>query len=111
MQLIIFPPLGPLIGAVTFHSLVGAELACCLFCSSAIQPQLGMELGVETTMALNLEHLSIDELTELRDEVIAALNRVTARQKELKAEADRLGVLISFDARKQSLTRPAKPKL
>jgi hypothetical protein len=72
--------------------------------------ELGLELGLETTVALNLEHLSIDELTELRDEVIATLNRVTARQKELQAEADRLGVLISFDARKQSLARPAKPK-
>jgi hypothetical protein len=45
---------------------------------------------------MNLETLSIEQLADLRDQVIATLNdRVSARQKELQGEIDRLGGVVS----------------
>ncbi len=50
---------------------------------------------------MNLESLSIEQLAELRDKVIEALNdRVSARQKELQGEIDRLGGVISSESAK-----------
>jgi hypothetical protein len=41
---------------------------------------------------MNLETLSIEQLADLRDQVIATINdRVSARQRELQSEIDRLG--------------------
>ena len=45
---------------------------------------------------MNLETLSIEELAELRGWVITALaDKVAARQKELLAESERVGALVT----------------
>jgi DNA-binding protein H-NS len=60
---------------------------------------------------MNLEQLSIEQLAELRDEVISTLNdRVSAKQRELQAEIDRFGSLGSLQKPKPLKTSPAKPK-
>jgi hypothetical protein len=44
---------------------------------------------------MNIETLSIEDLAELRDRVNNLLaERVSARQKELSGEAERLGALL-----------------
>jgi DNA-binding protein H-NS len=59
---------------------------------------------------MNLETLSIEQLADLRDKVIATLNdRVVARQRELQNEIDRLGGVVSSEPRKQSTARPKRP--
>jgi hypothetical protein len=46
-------------------------------------------------VSMQIESLSIEDLADLRDKVIATLNdRVTARQRELQGEIDRLGGVI-----------------
>jgi DNA-binding protein H-NS len=60
--------------------------------------------------AMQLESLSIEDLAELRDQVIATLNeRVSARQKELQGEIDRLGGVVSSTPSKPSTARPKRP--
>jgi len=61
---------------------------------------------------MNLEQLSIDELAELRDEVTTKLaERVSARQRELSSEAERLNALVVHHAKAKPLkAAPAKPK-
>jgi hypothetical protein len=45
---------------------------------------------------MNLETLSIEDLAQLRDRVISTLaDKVAARQKELLAESERVGALIT----------------
>jgi DNA-binding protein H-NS len=59
---------------------------------------------------MNIDTLSIEDLADLRDKVIATLSdRVSARQKELQAEIDRVGSLTSSDKQKPSTARPKRP--
>ena len=56
---------------------------------------------------MNLETLSIEDLAVLRDKVILTLaDKVTARQKALLAESERVGALITS---KPSTARPKRP--
>jgi DNA-binding protein H-NS len=56
---------------------------------------------------MNLETLSIEDLAALRDRVITALSdKVAARQKELLAESERVGALVTS---KPSTARPKRP--
>jgi hypothetical protein len=46
---------------------------------------------------MNIETLSIEDLAALRDRVIAILSdKVAARQKELLAESERVGALVTL---------------
>lgn len=55
---------------------------------------------------MNLGTLSIEQLADLRDKVIATLNdRVSTRQKELQSEIERVGALASSEIRKSSTGR------
>ena len=48
-------------------------------------------------VAMNIETLSIEDLATLRDRVIAILSdKVAARQKELLAESERVGALVTL---------------
>lgn len=59
---------------------------------------------------MQIESLSIEELADLRDKVTALLaDRVSARQKELQAESERLGGLVSSETIKPSTARPKRP--
>jgi DNA-binding protein H-NS len=59
---------------------------------------------------MQLESLSIEQLADLRDQVVSTLSdRVSARQRELQSEIDRLGGVISSEPRKQSTARPKRP--
>jgi hypothetical protein len=50
---------------------------------------------------MQIESLSIEQLVELRDNVIAMLNdRVSARQRELQSEIERFRGVVSSEARK-----------
>lgn len=56
---------------------------------------------------MNLETLSIEDLATLRDNVIQTLSdKVAARQKELLAESERVGALVTS---KPSTARPKRP--
>jgi hypothetical protein len=56
---------------------------------------------------MNLETLSIEDLADLRDKVTIALpDTVAARQKELSAESERVGALVTS---KPSTVRPKRP--
>jgi DNA-binding protein H-NS len=56
---------------------------------------------------MNLETLSIEDLAALRERVITALSdKVAARQKELLAESERVGTLVTS---KPSTARPKWP--
>jgi DNA-binding protein H-NS len=56
---------------------------------------------------MNLETLSIEDLAALRDKDIGALSdKVAARQKELLAESERVGALVTS---KPSTARPKRP--
>ena len=60
---------------------------------------------------MQIDSLSIEELATLRDEVTSALNnRISARQRELQNEIERVGALGSVENRKPLETAPAKPK-
>ena len=49
---------------------------------------------------MNIDSLSIEQLADLTDKVIVTLNdRVSAMQKELQAEIERLGSLASAQTR------------
>jgi hypothetical protein len=57
---------------------------------------------------MNLETISIEQLADLPDQIIATLNdRVSARQRELQSEIDRLGGVVSSEPRKPSTARPS----
>lgn len=57
---------------------------------------------------MQIESLSIEELASLRDRVTQALaDKVAARQKELLAESERVGALITS---KPSTARPKRPE-
>jgi hypothetical protein len=59
----------------------------------------------EATM--QIDSLSIEDLASLRDRVIATLaDKVAARQKELLAESERVGALVTS---KPSAARPKRP--
>jgi len=59
---------------------------------------------------MQLDTLSIEQLADLRDKVITALNdRVSARQRELQSEIDRLGGVVSAQPSKSSTARPKRP--
>jgi hypothetical protein len=56
---------------------------------------------------MQIESLSIEDLASLRDKVIQALaEKVAARQKELSAESERVGGLVTS---KPSTARPKRP--
>jgi DNA-binding protein H-NS len=56
---------------------------------------------------MNLETLSIEDLAALRDRVLSTLaDKVAARQKELLAESERVGALVTS---KPSTARPKRP--
>jgi DNA-binding protein H-NS len=60
---------------------------------------------------MQIETLSIEQLADLRDKVISALNdRVSAKQKELQAEIERFVSLASLKKQKTSKTVSAKQK-
>jgi hypothetical protein len=59
---------------------------------------------------MQLDTLSIEQLADLRDKVIATLNdRVSARQRELQSEIDRLGGVVSSEPRKRPTAHPKRP--
>ena len=56
---------------------------------------------------MQIESLSIEDLAALRDRVLLTLaDKVAARQKELLAEAERVGALVTS---KPSTVRPKRP--
>jgi DNA-binding protein H-NS len=56
---------------------------------------------------MQIESLSIEELAALRDKITQALaDKVAARQKELLAEVEKVGALVTS---KPSTVRPKRP--
>ena len=56
---------------------------------------------------MQIESLSIEDIAALRDNVITALaDKVAARRKELLAESERVGALVTS---KPSTVRPKRP--
>ena len=56
---------------------------------------------------MNLETLSIEDLAALRDRVLSTLaDKVAARQKDLLAESERVGALVTS---KPFTARPKRP--
>ena len=56
---------------------------------------------------MQIESLSIEDLAALRDRVLSTLaDKVAARQKELLAESERVGALVTS---KPSTVRPKRP--
>jgi hypothetical protein len=56
---------------------------------------------------MQIESLSVEDLAALRDKVLSTLaDKVAARQKELLAESERVGALVTS---KPSTARPKRP--
>ncbi|MEO8318011.1 MAG: hypothetical protein ABI561_06765 [Bradyrhizobium sp.] len=57
---------------------------------------------------MNLTELSIEQFADLRDEVISTLNdRVSARQRQLLSETERLAGISWSESRKGGLKAPS----
>jgi hypothetical protein len=122
MQLVVFPLLGPLIGAVTFHILAraigeGPQ-------SPWMQPWefvAGFMLGLvpafftgicDALLSIKISRWWRMPVTASAGFALSALMTLvcTARQRELQSKSERLECFISFDERKQSTAHVADPK-